>query len=395
MLNRDKSVIYSAIIVCFLATFTTRSHANEFDREKQALSIISDFADKLCRDASDAGKQKTSEIKAEGKVSLNSLLSKIAGLGFKGTGNYQVSEYEGLLQRDLKDTFKNTNDCRIQVLKELNEKLLSPKKGEHVASNKVKPAKTPKYKIANKEQANNNMQESLNTDLDYFIKNFSDIDLNLECNDNPEYMNRYRQAQVLLDVIEAKAKKTKNTEILETIVSPRRQGIHRISENCSDKNVIDGKHQALNTSESEVAINPKQIDYIKATKQDAISLVKKDGKDVLIHESIAKLIYNYEPSKPVYVAYGEPNGCGPEGNVWMQNSQTNVSKFELKKENDYFRAYGMLDIQFQIVQLKENKVGINNVKWARLEKMSHDLADYYFNGFDCTGGQRTAIWVKK
>ncbi|MEI6153573.1 MAG: caspase family protein [Deltaproteobacteria bacterium] len=124
-------------------------------------------------------------------------------------------------------------------------------------------------------------------------------------------------------------------------------------------------------------------------------LILKDGDDVLIHDEVVELIQNYYPNQPVYVAYGEPSGCGPAGNVWMQNPRINVNKYVLTKEGNYFRAKNMVNLQFQVVQLNNNQAGGNNVRWAQIHLKANEIGVYYFNGFDCSGNQRTAIWVKK
>jgi hypothetical protein len=327
MLNRNIFGIFSTIIVCLLVVFDMYVYADDFDREKQALSIISDFADKLCRDASVAGKQKTSEIKGEAKVSMNTLISKIADLGFKGATNYQYSEYEGLVQKDLKDTFKNTNDCRIQVFKELKEKLLNQKAGGSIVTNKPKPAKSTKLNTAYNEQSNATIQKSLDTDLDYYIKNFSDIDLGMECNDNKEYMIKYRQAHALLDLIEAKAKKTKNTEILEKVVLPRRQGIHRVSNNCTSNTLQTISTPLYILKEKDIEFlgydtykNDNNICYRSKLVWDGSKWIPK----VSYYNKATKLMPSDNHPAILYISLLEsPNGGGKE--KWQEHNPVDFS----------------------------------------------------------------------
>ena len=79
----------------------------------------------------------------------------------------------------------------------------------------------------------------------------------------------------------------------------------------------------------------------------------------------------------------------------MQNPRINVNKYVLTKEGNYFRAKNMVNLQFQVVQLNNNQAGGNNVRWAQIHLKANEIGVYYFNGFDCSGNQRTAIWVKK
>lgn len=92
----------------------------------------------------------------------------------------------------------------------------------------------PKTSIAIKSGISNSSvnDDAIYKDIDNFNKNYSHIDLSLECQNKPEYMEKYRQAQSLLNTIEAKAKRAGNKEILETFVRPKQQGIHRASNSC-------------------------------------------------------------------------------------------------------------------------------------------------------------------
>jgi len=149
------------------------------------------------------------------------------------------------------------------------------------------------------------------------------------------------------------------------------------------------------TSNSSVFLSQTTEASNRSENTPVIPLIRRVGNDVLVHEDVVKKIYKYDPSQPVYLAYGEPDGCGPVGNMWMQNTAIDVKRYLLTKDGQYFIAKGMLNTQFQLVQLEGNKPGYKNVRWTRLEYMAGELGDNYFNGVDCKGGQRTAIWIKQ
>lgn len=124
------------------------------------------------------------------------------------------------------------------------------------------------------------------------------------------------------------------------------------------------------------------------------NLIKKEGQDVLIHEGLAEVIPGYDPKQSLYIAYGEPAGCGPEGNLWMQNPQRpDVSNYAMQKEGSYFRAKGMVNSQFQVVQITD-KTGQPNVNWAQLQRKKYELGNNYSTTPDCNGNPRVAILVK-
>lgn len=234
MLNRHMLISALIVIVC---NFSIITYARELDHERKALGLISDFADKYCKEAPTTGMQRTVEIEGEAKASLSSLISKITDLGIKGAGKYKKSEYNGPLQQDLVHAMSDTNNCRIQVLNVLGEKLLGKKTAQKKVVNKKRPEKNGKLKAQDQNRQTgevSKLEESLNNDIDFFVKNLAYVDLNIECRNDPEYMKKYNQAKALLDTIEAKAKKTGNKEILDTFVWPRRHGIHISKDDCGN-----------------------------------------------------------------------------------------------------------------------------------------------------------------
>lgn len=71
-------------------------------------------------------------------------------------------------------------------------------------------------------------EKSLESNLQNFVNNYGDIDLHIECNNKPEYMKRYRQAETLLNLIEIQANQQQRTDIINKFVIPNRTGIHSL-----------------------------------------------------------------------------------------------------------------------------------------------------------------------
>jgi hypothetical protein len=103
------------------------SHAADtLDTQKQALDIIADFADRFCKTIPLSGNADNLELSGQAKAELNELLKKIASLGIEGAAKYQKSEYQGVLRKDLASLLKDNSTCRLEVWKDLKDKLLVP-----------------------------------------------------------------------------------------------------------------------------------------------------------------------------------------------------------------------------------------------------------------------------
>lgn len=110
-------------------------------REREALKLISDFADDLCTKIPLTGGTDSLELSGNAKAELKGLAKQIADLGFEAAAKSKDAEYQGVLQRDLAKTLKENTDCRREVWRDLNGRLL----GERVTqpTNMVPPGGTP------------------------------------------------------------------------------------------------------------------------------------------------------------------------------------------------------------------------------------------------------------
>jgi hypothetical protein len=96
----------------------------DLEKQKEALEVIGDFADRLCMEVNKEGRTEQIELSGKAKADLNNLLRRIADLGIEGAGKYQSESWQGVLQQDLADLMNNTQDCRLEVWRDLKDKLL-------------------------------------------------------------------------------------------------------------------------------------------------------------------------------------------------------------------------------------------------------------------------------
>jgi len=124
------------IILVLFFSIDVIADSSNLEEQRKALDIIADFADRLCKTVELEGRTNSLELSGKAKAELNSLIRKIVDLGIEGAAKYETSEWEGLLQKDLAGILKDNINCRIEVWKDLKDKLitsyLEPPKVEHL-----------------------------------------------------------------------------------------------------------------------------------------------------------------------------------------------------------------------------------------------------------------------
>jgi hypothetical protein len=99
--------------------------ANTIEEQKVALNIIADFADRLCVTVPlERGQTGSLELSGSGKAELNNLVNRIVSLGVEGAAKYQAEEWKGVLQKDLPGLIKDNINCKIEVWKDLKDRLI-------------------------------------------------------------------------------------------------------------------------------------------------------------------------------------------------------------------------------------------------------------------------------
>lgn len=119
----SKTLFITAFIA---ASIVSKANAVEdLDRQQKALNIISEFADKLCKEIPLKHEAAKIELDATAKAELKGVAKKVVGLGFDAAAKYTNSKESGILERDLVKALADNRDCRMQVWTDLNKKLLS------------------------------------------------------------------------------------------------------------------------------------------------------------------------------------------------------------------------------------------------------------------------------
>lgn len=118
------------IWLCFITVSSgiQLAKADDLENQQKALNTISNFAEKLCKYPPLAGNESKYELSGEAKAELSKVLKKVADLGVKGAAKYQASDYEGLLQKDLANVVKDSSNCKMEVWRDLKDRLIPPAK---------------------------------------------------------------------------------------------------------------------------------------------------------------------------------------------------------------------------------------------------------------------------
>ena len=113
-------------IIISIPIFSAAATADNLSKQKEALEIILDFADRLCNTPSTKGSSENIELSGSAKAELNNILKKMADLGIEGAVKYQQSEYVNVLQNDLAGLIRDSGLCKQRVWNDLQDKLLTP-----------------------------------------------------------------------------------------------------------------------------------------------------------------------------------------------------------------------------------------------------------------------------
>ena len=124
-----KDIAKTVIVVTFnlLLIDNVISAQNSFEQEQEALKIIANFADRICKDIPLQGKQDKLELSGKAKAELRGIVKKFADLGLEGAAKHEAAQYEGLLQSDLLSAIQNSANCKLKVFDSLKDKLLPQK----------------------------------------------------------------------------------------------------------------------------------------------------------------------------------------------------------------------------------------------------------------------------
>jgi hypothetical protein len=98
--------------------------ATSLEDQMRALDMVANFADRMCERIPLEGSGTSVELTGEGKTELKGMLKKVASLGIDGAAKYEETEWTNVLQKDLAKKLQESDSCRLEVLKELKDKII-------------------------------------------------------------------------------------------------------------------------------------------------------------------------------------------------------------------------------------------------------------------------------
>ncbi len=94
------------------------------ENRQSALNEIAVFVQNVCKSTQDRGHSQNLGLSGSAKAELNGLLKSLANLGIEGAAEYQSSDYQGVLQKDLSGLLSKDADCRREISAMLINKLI-------------------------------------------------------------------------------------------------------------------------------------------------------------------------------------------------------------------------------------------------------------------------------
>jgi hypothetical protein len=94
------------------------------DEVKLVAETIATYGDRMCGEFVLSGKNEKFEISGEAKAELNNLLKKLADLGLSGTGKFETSSYENVLQSELGNRLNAISECKSKISADMGPLLI-------------------------------------------------------------------------------------------------------------------------------------------------------------------------------------------------------------------------------------------------------------------------------
>jgi hypothetical protein len=112
------------VLTC-AALFGQPVAADNLDFQARALKIIREAAADICTTVKQEGDTQTVDLSGNVKAKLGGAVAKIAELGVEGAGKYKSEQYKNVLQKDLAEIIRRNTDCRLEVFRLLQEKMIT------------------------------------------------------------------------------------------------------------------------------------------------------------------------------------------------------------------------------------------------------------------------------
>ncbi|MCY7297430.1 hypothetical protein [Alteromonas sp. a30] len=108
----------------FLFFITLPSFGQSIEDSRKILSLISEFANEICEKVPLSSSSNTLSLSGKVNADVSKLLKKIADIGIDGELTFSNTESNGFLQKDLEKTVRHSTNCRLEIWKDLKDKVL-------------------------------------------------------------------------------------------------------------------------------------------------------------------------------------------------------------------------------------------------------------------------------
>lgn len=112
------------LLTLFAATMMTTGAVAAENNAGETLRLIAITADRICTKAATGGSTRRMGASISVKAELDNLLRKLAKIGAGIDGSYQSEVHEGVLADQVLDAARASDQCKIQVLELLSDRLL-------------------------------------------------------------------------------------------------------------------------------------------------------------------------------------------------------------------------------------------------------------------------------
>ena len=99
--------------------FPTASSAQSVEQRIRAATVAAKLAPQFCAAAPAGGASQTVTLSLGAQAKLAKFVSWLANLGLSGAVKYQNATYQGVLQKDLAKSIRDSNNCRQNVLNKI------------------------------------------------------------------------------------------------------------------------------------------------------------------------------------------------------------------------------------------------------------------------------------
>lgn len=145
LLRRGELRITSQIVVLLVAVAFAGSASSDTPAQiEEALTIINNFADRLCEKVPLETRTENIDLNGTAKAELGSVVKKLGNLGITGAAKYSTTESQNVLQKDLANVLNQTRECKLKVWNDLKYKfeIAQPVQAPQPSS-QVAPAAAP------------------------------------------------------------------------------------------------------------------------------------------------------------------------------------------------------------------------------------------------------------